>query len=55
MIVLIAFCSQGDNIQDALSLATYIDQWLELKPQKVCKPGIVLINSTRHLSNVVVQ
>ena len=38
LVVLIAFCSQGDNVLDATSLVSYLDEWLKLKPQsaKVC-------------------
>ena len=38
LVVLIAFCSQGDNIPDATGLASYLDEWLLLKSQlgKVC-------------------
>lgn len=31
--ILLRFCSEGDNIPDALDLANYIDQWLELLPK----------------------
>lgn len=30
MIVLISFCSQGDNIQDAVLLIEHIDQWISV-------------------------
>lgn len=30
MVVLIVFCSQGDNIQDAVSLAEHLDQWISV-------------------------
>ena len=38
LVVLIAFCSQGDNVLDATSLVSYLDEWLKLKLQsgKVC-------------------
>ena len=38
LVVLIAFCSQGDNVLDATGLVSYLDEWLKLKPQsgKVC-------------------
>ena len=38
LVVLIAFCSQGDNVLDATSLVLYLDEWLKLKLQsgKVC-------------------
>ena len=31
MVVLIVFCSQGDNIQDAVSLTEHLDQWISVK------------------------
>ena len=33
LVVLIAFCSQGDNVLDATALVSYLDEWLKLKPQ----------------------
>ena len=30
LVVLMAFCSQGDNVLDA---AGFLDEWLKLKPQ----------------------
>ena len=33
LVVLIAFCSQGDNVLDATDLVSYLDEWLKLKPQ----------------------
>ena len=30
MIVLIVFCSQGDNIQDAVALMEHLDQWISI-------------------------
>ena len=33
LVVLIAFCSQGDNVLDATGLVLYLDEWLKLKPQ----------------------
>ncbi|XP_012260673.2 proteasome assembly chaperone 2 [Athalia rosae] len=29
-IVLLRFCSEGDNVPDAVELASYLDQWLQL-------------------------
>ena len=35
--VLLAFCSEGDNISDAVNLFLYINDWLKLVPRKeVC-------------------
>lgn len=31
--VLLTFCSEGDNIPDAINLASYLNQWLQLIPQ----------------------
>ena len=36
MIVLIVFCSQGDNIQDAVSLTEHLDQWVSVTQHLVC-------------------
>ena len=33
LVVLMAFCSQGDNVLDATSLVSCLDEWLKLKPQ----------------------
>ena len=30
MVVLVKFCSQGDNIQDAVGLATHLNAWLNM-------------------------
>ena len=29
--MLVAFCSQGDNIPDAVAMANKLDSWIELK------------------------
>ncbi|XP_002741628.1 proteasome assembly chaperone 2-like [Saccoglossus kowalevskii] len=34
MAVLLVFCSEGDNISDALSLTTYLNHWLKVIPTK---------------------
>ncbi|CAI5779773.1 Proteasome assembly chaperone 2 [Podarcis lilfordi] len=42
MIVLLKFCSEGDNIPDALALADYLNEWLQLTANqvKVCQPTV---------------
>ena len=47
LVVLIAFCSQGDNVLDATGLVSYLDEWMRLKPRggKVC--CTLLLSQTR--------
>ena len=35
LIVLIAFCTQGDNIQDAIVMAGHIDKWIGISKKQV--------------------
>ena len=35
MVVMIAFCSQGDNIQDAVAMAARVDKWLHVNKKEV--------------------
>ena len=47
LVVLIAFCSQGDNVLDATSLVSYLDEWLKLKLQSVKVCCMLLISLAR--------
>ena len=34
LVVLVKFCSQGDNIPDAVGLATYLNEWLGMVSER---------------------
>ncbi|CAG2065546.1 unnamed protein product, partial [Timema podura] len=34
LVVLLKFCSEGDNIPDAVMLADYVDEWLDIVPKE---------------------
>nr|CAD7433127.1 unnamed protein product [Timema monikensis] len=34
LIILLKFCSEGDNIPDAVMLADYVDEWLDIVPKE---------------------
>lgn len=40
--VLLRFCSEGDNIPDAIELANYLDRWLDLFPRDKKTGNIVI-------------
>ena len=45
LVVLIAFCSQGDNVLDATGLVSYLDEWLKLKTSE-CEGTFSVITVT---------
>lgn len=53
MIVLIIFCSQGDNIQDAVSLTEHLDQWISVTQHLVST--IMIDNSTIECDIVIIS
>ncbi|XP_066481574.1 proteasome assembly chaperone 2 [Tiliqua scincoides] len=46
MVVLLKFCSEGDNIPDALALADYLNEWLHLTANQQ-QPGSPASTSSR--------
>nr|CAD7264684.1 unnamed protein product [Timema shepardi]CAD7579271.1 unnamed protein product [Timema californicum] len=34
LVILLKFCSEGDNIPDAVMLADYVDEWLDIVPKE---------------------
>lgn len=51
MVVLLKFCSEGDNIPDALILADYLNEWLQITTNQV---SFYLLNSRRNMVGFLV-
>ena len=53
LVLLVMFCSQGDNIPDAVSMATHLNGWLNLVSCNVFIEPIVSLNSIYTLCSVL--